>query len=309
MNKFNTRKKINILTLVERRNETLLLTLTCFFSCSVICFAYETPIESQNALNQMHTLTNFLFLGNLFGFFLYFAKLFVVIFLYIVESWEWLIDLTKNLMIPNWFELSFSVNWCWKFTLESISLILKCWERKKSTFPFSEFYDCNEWSVCPLSLCSAGLCTRGKFLRWTWAVRATKFAMKPAMRMCNSIEYGKIDWKWGWRQSTMYKTFRVHTRTHTYTCTSIEVKHREKWNAPKVKQWWKKRAEENNCIEKLQYWMTTLECSVYRFSMPFQMCRFIHCLSFISGYHAHFDCIRFWKVRLHFPYQMCYLCA
>lgn len=33
----------------------------------------------------------------------------------------------------------------------------------------------------------------GKFLGWTWVVRATKFAIDAPMRMCNSIEYmGKL---------------------------------------------------------------------------------------------------------------------
>lgn len=122
------------------------LTLTCFFSCSVICFAYETTIESQNALNQMHTLAKLLFLGILLNFFfsfLYFAKLFVVIFSCTVEM-----DLTENLMISQLIRIFLLINWCWKFTLESISLILNSWKRKKfrlnlvSFFPFSEFYDC-----------------------------------------------------------------------------------------------------------------------------------------------------------------------
>lgn len=92
--------------------------------------------------------------------------------------------------------------WCWTYffgltrnSVENspmVSLILQ-WE-KIFFFDFFHLF-CVFCVIAPLStkqLYPHCLCI-GKFLGWTWVVRATKFAIDAPMRMCNSIEYmGKL---------------------------------------------------------------------------------------------------------------------
>lgn len=106
----------------------------------------------------------------------------------------------------------------------------------------------------------------------------------------------------------------------THTHTRIQVKQRGKWNGAKAKQqWkngiWKMTVSKSFGIVKSNFeWQPrNVPCTFWlyssRFSMPFQMYRFIHCFySFIPAI-THFDCMKFSKERHDFPYQMSYLCA